>query len=87
MPDEKHIRSEVLKLLRDIKGSPLSAATGSTRLIEDLGFDSLQMMILITRLPWKFHFTLDDDEFSFENFITVDAVVTVVVRKKLAAGK
>ena len=50
----------------------------NTSLINDLQLDSIQMIELITKLESEFDIELEDEDFDFEVFSTIDSLAVFV---------
>ena len=53
----------------------------NTSLINDLQLDSIQMIELITKLEGEFDIELEDEDFDFEVFSTIDSLAEFVNSK------
>jgi acyl carrier protein len=73
------MRERVAALIREVKGysAPID---GEARLIEDLHFDSMEVMTLILRCEEAFSITFRDQDLDLECFLTVDRVVDTLRR-------
>jgi acyl carrier protein len=78
-------RNELRDLLRSMKDYPNLEVTEATRLIDDLGFTSLDVMNLILALEKQFHITFQDQHLELDCFATVGAVLDTVQSYDVAA--
>jgi len=70
--------TELYDILHPIKTFPSQELNKATRLIDDLGFTSLDIMNLILALEEKYRITFNDEDLELESFATVGAVVSTV---------
>ena len=77
--------NELRDILRSMKDYPTLEVTEGTRLIDDLGFTSLDVMNLILALEKQLQITFEDQHLEFDYFATVGAVLNTVQSYDLAS--
>lgn len=65
-------------------GNP-PCCTDATRLIDDLGFDSLQFVEFLADLEEKFDLMIPDDDFTIDNFDNLGKVIEYVTQRSAEA--
>ncbi len=80
------IQNRIKKLICDglVVGVVYDDLKGESSLINDLQLDSIQMIELITKLEGEFSIELDDEDFDFEVFSTIDSLTKFVEEKQNA---
>ncbi len=80
------IQDRIKKLICDglVVGVVYDDLKGESSLINDLQLDSIQMIELITKLEGEFSIELDDEDFDFEVFSTIDSLTKFVEEKQNA---
>lgn len=63
-----------------LKASPDTQLSGGTRLLEEVGLDSLEIVRLVNFVEDEFQISVDVEELVPENFETLDRVVAMVQR-------
>lgn len=81
------IRERLVKLvLSEIGDGEGQELPDDARLIEDLGYDSLQLMSIIAEIEKEFGITFDDSDMLFDNFNRIGDLYNLVsslVEKKM----
>ena len=70
------MKEKVFGILKELSGS--DKVTMKSKLQEDLGLDSLQMVMLLVVLEENFHILLDESDMNPFDIITVRQVVDLV---------
>jgi D-alanine--poly(phosphoribitol) ligase subunit 2 len=65
-----------------LKASPDTQLSGGTRLLEEVGLDSLEIVRLVNFVEDEFQISVDVEELVPENFETLDRVVAMVQRMR-----
>ena len=80
------IQDRIKKLICDglVVGVSFDDLNGNSSLINDLQLDSIQMIELITKLEGEFSIELEDEDFDFEVFSTIDSLANFVNEKQNA---
>ncbi len=60
--DDAQIKDEVLKIVSDLLGKPVSEITEESRFAEDLGADSLDNVELVMEIEKKFDIEIPDEK-------------------------
>ncbi len=78
------IQDRIKKLICDglVVGVAFEDLNGDSSLISDLQLDSIQMIELITKLEGEFSIELEDEDFDFEVFSTIDSLSSFVQAKQ-----
>ena len=78
------IQDRIKKLICDglVVGVSFDDLNGNSSLINDLQLDSIQMIELITKLEGEFSIELEDEDFDFEVFSTIDSLASFVNEKQ-----
>jgi len=78
------IQDRIKKLICDglVVGVSFDDLNGNSSLINDLQLDSIQMIELITKLEGEFSIELEDEDFDFEVFSTIDSLASFVQQKQ-----
>ncbi len=63
-------KDSLFKILSKLANDNKNSVNLDSRLIEDLGFDSLLMVNLIMEIENEFDIILSDSDYNFENFRT-----------------
>ena len=71
---------QVKTIICAVKGYDSVDLNAETRLIEDLHFDSMEMMDLIDRLEQEFEITFSDEDLDLEHFETTRVLLETVRR-------
>ena len=71
--EREQVQEQVLKIVSEIMGTPVEDLTLETRLIQDLGADSLTVLDIMTECEEYFKITIADDE--LENLKTIEDAV------------
>ena len=81
---DNSIQDRIKNLICDglVVGVALEDLNGDSSLINDLQLDSIQMIELITRLEDEFSIELDDEDFDFEVFSTINSLTNFVQEKQ-----
>ena len=72
------VQQSVIAVIRNLKGIKEEPIGEESRLLEDLQFESVQIMNLIVELEREFEMTFDDDDLDFENFETPASIARAV---------
>lgn len=73
--------------IRDVVGEVISGAkssaelTDTANLADDLGFDSLMFISLVTALEKKFKISIQPDEINLEDFKNIETISRLLERK------
>jgi acyl carrier protein len=78
--DPDKIAQQVASVLARVKGRPLENVAPASRIVEDLGFQSIDMVQLMIEVQTEFGIALAPEDFIFENFSTVSAITDLVAR-------
>lgn len=70
----------VLSFLQDHTDKDLSSCTKDTKLAEDIGFNSLELMNIANDAEDEFDIIIEDDE--LKNIRTIDDLVNILINKK-----
>ena len=76
--------------IRDVVGEVISGAkssaelTDTANLADDLGFDSLMFISLVTALEKKFKISIQPDEINLEDFKNIETISRLLERKEMA---
>lgn len=76
MQDDGHIFDIVATILEDCMDIPKSAVQPSSRLVDDLGLDSLGGLELLSALQGKYNISVDRSQ--LKHIITVNEIVTFI---------
>ena len=83
---DNSIQDRIKNLICDglVVGVSFEDLNGDSSLINDLQLDSIQMIELITKLEGEFAIELEDEDFDFEVFSTIDSLTNFVQEKQNA---
>ena len=70
------MHKEVLGIISNIIGN--INPSNEDDLIEDMGFDSIQMLELIVEVEKYFKISIKDEDFDIENFATINSIIVLV---------
>lgn len=83
--NKQNIKVEIIKIIEKIylKGcsKKVPNINDKTQLINDLGLDSLEILMLITALEKKFNFKIPDDDLRIELFVYLESIVDYIYKK------
>lgn len=68
------MENTIIEIVRNILPDKSRAVLPTTDLIESLGFDSLNILELITALEEKFDILFDDEDLDLSNFNTINTI-------------
>lgn len=74
----KNTEEKVYAIIKEIMGNEDVELTNDAYLIDDLGFDSVQLMNLIVTLESEFEFEFDDSDMLFDNFNQISSLCDLV---------
>jgi acyl carrier protein len=80
------VESEVKRLVSEVAGVEASSLRGGTRLVEDLGVDSMALLELVGKLEGAFGLVFESGEVDVTDFETVGAIVAAISRKSVDAA-
>jgi acyl carrier protein len=82
----ENTRTIVIECMKKVLDSenPM-CCTDATRLIDDLGFDSLQFVEFLADLEEKFDFMIPDNDFTMDNFDSLGKVIDYVTQRSATA--
>ncbi len=72
--------TQVASMIRQIKGPQVGAIEPDSRLFEDLGFDSLQLLELIEALQSNLGIVFAAEDYAYENFADVGSIMALIDR-------
>ena len=79
---KNEIRDVVAGLMSGAK--PPAKITDTANLADDLGFDSLMFISLISALEKKFKISIQPDEINLEDFKNIETISRLLERKEMA---
>lgn len=62
------------RIVREVKDCSGAELRQETHLVDDLHFDSLDMMNLVLKIEQELEITIEDDDLDYEHFETVGAL-------------
>lgn len=68
----------ITTIIQELMPEHTIAISVNMNLIDDLGFDSINMLQLILELEEKFNITLLDDDLDIDNFKNIKAITTLI---------
>lgn len=71
-------KAKIAALLGRIHGGPLPRLQEGSRLVEDLGFQSIQIVRVFSEIQREFGIKLGPDDFVFENVSAVGSIARLV---------
>jgi acyl carrier protein len=71
----REIRKKTVQIIQDLSNEDTLHISDETRLVEDLGFDSLSMITFIIELEHEFDVEIPTQEMKMENFETVEKTI------------
>jgi acyl carrier protein len=71
-----HMEEIIISIVTGISG--IVKIAPEDNLIEDVGFDSINMLELIGKIEEQFNISIKDEDFDIENFATIKSIVVLV---------
>lgn len=68
----------ISNIIKELNPDQKTAISANMKLIDDLGFDSINMLQLILELEEKFNISLSDDDLDIDNFKSVKSITTLI---------
>jgi len=73
---------KVIEIIQEIIPDKSKQIGRNSQLIEELGFDSVNILELITTIEEKFGISLQDEDLELENFKSVETILALLVKYK-----
>ena len=68
----------ILNIIKDLSPNQNTEISPGMNLIDDLGFDSINMLQLILELEEKFDISISDDDLDIDNFNSVKSITALI---------
>ena len=73
-----NIKEKTIKVISEL--TPQNEINNDSRLVEDLGIDSLNMVLLLINIETAFSFSLKEEDMNPYKLVTVNDVILLVKR-------
>lgn len=65
-------------IIKELKPDQTATINVNLDLIDDLGFDSINMLQLILELEEKFEISISDDDLDIDNFKSIKSIIALI---------